>query len=68
VLATFLIRKSECNKLFRRPTSRSEDNIKVNIMELSSKGVHWIYLAEERDRWQTFVNMAVEVAVLSEIS
>jgi hypothetical protein len=33
------------------------DNIKTEIQEGGSGGMDWIDLAEDRDRWRTFVNV-----------
>jgi hypothetical protein len=28
-----------------------EDNIKMDLEEICSEGLDWIYLAEDRDKW-----------------
>jgi hypothetical protein len=36
-----------------RPTSRWEDNIKIDLQELVCGGMNWIELAQDGDRWRT---------------
>jgi hypothetical protein len=36
-----------------KPSSKREDNIKINLKEIGSKGVEWIRLAQDRDKWKT---------------
>jgi hypothetical protein len=35
---------------------RWEDNIKMDLQEVGWRGMNWIDLAEDRDRWGTLVN------------
>jgi hypothetical protein len=46
----------------RRPRSRWEGNIKIYFREIV-QGVYCIHLAQVRDQWQAFVNMAVDQRV-----
>jgi uncharacterized protein YuzE len=39
------------------------DNIKVDLREMGIIGVNWIWLAQDRVRWQAFVNMVVNFLV-----
>jgi len=39
-----------------RPRRRWEDDIKMDLQELGRGVKDWIELAQERDRWQAFVN------------
>jgi hypothetical protein len=39
------------------------DNIKMDLREIVWGGMHWIYLAEDRDRWRVLVNTAMKLQV-----
>ena len=39
-----------------RPRSRWEDNIKMDLQEVGCRGMDWIELAQDRDRWRRSVN------------
>jgi hypothetical protein len=41
-----------------------EDNIKMELQEVGWGAMDWIALAEDRDRWQAVVKMAMNVWVL----
>jgi len=41
--------------LFGRSRHRWENNIKMNLQEVGWRGVEWINLAEDRDRWRVFI-------------
>jgi hypothetical protein len=40
-----------------RPRQRWEDNIKLNLQEVGFRGMDWIELARDRDRWRAFMNV-----------
>jgi len=40
-----------------------EQNFKMNHTNVQWEGMDWIHLAQDRDRWQGFVNMAVNLQV-----
>ena len=42
--------KPEGRKPLGRPKPRWEDNIKMDLREVGWRGVHWIDLAQDRDR------------------
>jgi hypothetical protein len=44
------IRKPEGDRLFGKPRRREKNDIKLNLKEVSSKDVDWIYLAQYRDQ------------------
>ena len=46
----------EGKRLLARPRRRWEDNIKMNIQEVGCEGMHWIDLAQDRDRWSAVLN------------
>jgi hypothetical protein len=39
-----------------RTRLRWKDNIKMDLQEMEWRGMHWIDLAQGRDRWQAVVN------------
>jgi len=44
-----LVRKREGTRPLGRPRNGWEDNIRMYIKEIVCEGVHWIYLARDRD-------------------
>jgi hypothetical protein len=42
---------------------RWEDNIKMDLREVGWGGKDWISLAQDRDRWRTFVNAVMNLWV-----
>jgi len=49
--------------LFGRSRRRWEDNIEVELQEVGYRGVDWIELAQDRDRWRGLVNVVMNVRV-----
>jgi hypothetical protein len=47
-----------------RPRCRWEDNIKMDRQEVEWRGMDWIDLAQDRDRWQALVNAVMNLRVL----
>jgi hypothetical protein len=39
------------------------DNIKIDLLEIGWGGVHWIGLAQDRDRWRTLMNAVMNLRV-----
>jgi hypothetical protein len=37
-----------------RPRRRWQDNIKMDLQEVGWRGMDWIDLAQDRDRWRVF--------------
>ena len=48
--------KPEGKRPLGRPSHRWEDNIKKDLQELECGDMHWIELAQDRDRWRAFLN------------
>jgi hypothetical protein len=44
--------KSRRRETTRRPRSRWEDNIKMDLTETGMGGINWIDLAQDRDQWR----------------
>jgi hypothetical protein len=58
-----LIRKAEGKRQLRRPRGRWKDNIKIHFREVVWEGVDSMHLTGDRDQWQAFVNMAMNLQV-----
>jgi hypothetical protein len=46
-----------------RPRRRCMDNIRMYLGEVEWGGVDWINLAQDRDRWRSLVNAAINLRV-----
>jgi hypothetical protein len=58
------IGKPEGKEPLRTPRHRWEDSIRMNLREVGWEGVGWIHVAQERDHWQTLVNLVMVLQVL----
>ena len=58
-----LVRKPEGKRPLGRPRCRWEDNIKMDLQEVGCRGVDWIELAQDRDRWRALVNAVMNLPV-----
>ena len=47
-----LVGKPEAKRQLGRPRLRWEDNIKRDLQEVGGRGMDWIELAQDRDRWR----------------
>jgi len=52
-----LVGKPERKRPLRTSMRRWEDNIRMDLRETGWKGVDWMHLAQDRDKWQALVNM-----------
>ena len=58
-----LIRKRIEKRPLGRPMRRWEDNIRMNLKEISINRKNWIDSAQDRDYWRAFVNAALNLRV-----
>ena len=57
-----LVGKPEGKRPLGRPRRRWEDNIKLDFQEVGwGRGIVWIDLAQDRDRWRALVNAAANL-------
>jgi hypothetical protein len=58
-----LVGKPERKRSMGRTRRRWEDNIKMDLQEMGSRGMDWIGLAKDRDKWQELVNAVMNLPV-----
>ena len=58
-----LVGKPEGKRPLRRPRSRWEDNIKIDLQVVGCGDVEGIDLAQDRDRWRALVNAVMNLLV-----
>jgi hypothetical protein len=46
-----------------RSRRRWEDNIELDLQEVGCRGMDWIELAQDRERWRAFVNAVMNLRV-----
>ena len=55
--------KSALESLLERPRRRWVDNIRMDLQEVGCGYMDWIGLAQDRDRWRTFVSAVMNLRV-----
>jgi hypothetical protein len=58
-----LVRSPEGRSPLGRPRRRWEDNIKMDLQDVERRGIEWIALAENRERWRALVNVIMNFRV-----
>jgi hypothetical protein len=58
-----LVGKPEGKRPVGRPRRRWEDNIKMDPQEVMWRGMEWIDLVQDRDRWRAVVNAVMNIWV-----
>ena len=56
-----LVGKPEGKRLLGRPRRRWEDNIEMDLQEVGCRGMKWIELAQDTDRWRALVNAVMNL-------
>jgi hypothetical protein len=60
-----LVGKPEGKRPLERPRRRWEDGIRMDLREIGLRGVDWIRLAQDRDRWLAVVSAVMNLRVLA---
>jgi hypothetical protein len=55
--------KSEGKRPLDRPRRRWEDEVEAHLQEVGCRGMDWIELAQDRDRWRALVNAVMNFQV-----
>jgi hypothetical protein len=58
-----LVGKPEAKRTLGRPRLRWVHNIRMDFVEVGWGDVHWIGLAQNRDRWRTLINSVLSLRV-----
>jgi len=58
-----LVGKPEGKRPLGSPRHRWEDNIMMDLQKMGCGGMDWMELAQDRDRWQAFVNVVMNFQV-----
>ena len=58
-----MVGKPEDKRSLGKPRLRWEDSIKMDLQEVGCRGMDWIELAQDRDRWRTLVNTLINLRV-----
>jgi hypothetical protein len=60
-----LVGKPEGKRTLERPRRRWENGNRMDLGELGLRGVDWIRLAQDRDRWRAVVSAVMNLRVLA---
>ena len=56
-----LMGEPEGKRSLGRPRRRWDDNIRMDLQEVGCRGMDWIELAKDRDRWRAVVNAVMSL-------
>jgi hypothetical protein len=57
------VRKLGGKKLLSKPRYRWKDNIRMDLGKVGWKGVDWLHVVEDRDKWQALLNVVMNLKV-----
>jgi hypothetical protein len=60
-----LVGKPEGNRPLGRPRRGWEDGVRMDLRKIGLRGVDWIRLAQDRDRWLAVVSAVMNLRVLA---
>jgi hypothetical protein len=60
-----LVRKPEGKRPLGRPRRRWKEGIRMDLGAIGFRGVHWIRLAQNRDRWRAVVSEVMNLWILT---
>jgi len=63
VFTGFLVGKPEGKRPLGRPTRRWVDNARMDLQEVGCGFMDWIELAQDRDKWWTFMSAVMNLQV-----
>jgi hypothetical protein len=58
-----LVGKPEGKRLLGRPRLRLEDNINTDLQKVGCRGMNWIKVTEDGDRWRAIGNAVMNLRV-----
>jgi len=58
-----MVGKPEGKRPLGRPRRRWECSIKIDLQEVGGRGIDWIDLAQDSDRWRALVNAVMNLRV-----
>ena len=58
-----LVGKLDGKRPLGRPRRRWEDNIKMDLQEVGCRGMDWIELAQDRERWRALMTAVMNLRV-----
>jgi hypothetical protein len=53
----------ECAPAWKKPRHRVQDNIKMEFNKIRGKGLGWIHVAGDGEKWSVLINMVMKLRV-----